>query len=225
MDILEKLFQMQDTDYRAFISKLVPTVAPENIIGIRTPELRKLARELKKTPDAEQFLQKLPHKYYEENCLHAFLIEQIRDYALCIEALNSFLPYVDNWAVCDSMSPKIFAKHRQELLLEIPAWLHSTHPYTVRFGIEALMGWYLDDAFAPEYPKMVAAVVSEEYYVNMMIAWYFATALAKQYDAILPYLQEQRLAKWVHNKTIQKAVESYRISQEQKAYLRTLRIK
>lgn len=225
MNILDRLFQMQDTDYRAFISKLVPNVAPEKFIGIRTPELRKFAREIKQTPEAERFLQELPHRYYEENCLHAFLIEQIRDYAACIEALKQFLPYVDNWAVCDSMSPKIFAKHRQELLLEIPDWLRSTHPYTVRFGIDALMSWYLDDAFVPEYPQMVAAVASEEYYVNMMIAWYFATALAKQYDAVVPYLQENRLSKWVHNKTIQKAVESYRITQEQKDYLRTLRIK
>lgn len=225
MEIMQRLLEMQDPSYREFISKLVPTVAKERFIGIRTPALRKLAKELKQTPEAERFLQELPHRYYEENCLHAFLIEQIRGYPACIETLNSFLPYVDNWAVCDSMSPKVLAKHRQELLQEISVWLKSPHPYTVRFGIEALMNWYLDDAFLPAYPQMVAEVISEEYYVNMMIAWYFATALAKQYDVVLPYLQEKRLSKWVHNKTIQKAVESYRITPEQKTYLRSLRIK
>lgn len=225
MDLKEKLFAMQDLAYREFICPLVPTVPPERIIGIRTPLLRKLAKEVKKSPEIKQFLQRLPHRYYEEDFLQAFLIEQIRDYSDCIEALNAFLPYVDNWAVCDSMSPKVLGKHRQELLQEIVLWLKSTHTYTIRFGIKMLMTWYLDDAFAPEYPQLVSSVISEEYYVNMMIAWYFATALAKQYEAVLPFLQENRLSKWVHNKTIQKAVESYRITSEQKAYLRTLRRK
>lgn len=225
MDLKENLFAMQDLAYREFICPLVPTVPPERIIGIRTPLLRKLAKEVKKSPEIKQFLQRLPHRYYEEDCLQAFLIEQIRDYSDCIEALNAFLPYVDNWAVCDSMSPKVLGKHRQELLQEIVLWLKSTHTYTIRFGIKMLMTWYLDDAFAPEYPQLVSSVISEEYYVNMMIAWYFATALAKQYEAVLPFLQENRLSKWVHNKTIQKAVESYRITSEQKAYLRTLRRK
>ena len=225
MDLKENLFAMQDLAYREFICPLVPTVPPERIIGIRTPLLRKLAKEVKKSPEIKQFLQRLPHRYYEEDFLQAFLIEQIRDYSDCIEALNAFLPYVDNWAVCDSMSPKVLGKHRQELLQEIVLWLKSTHTYTIRFGIKMLMTWYLDDAFAPEYPQLVSMVISEEYYVNMMIAWYFATALAKQYEAVLPFLQENRLSKWVHNKTIQKAVESYRITSEQKAYLRTLRRK
>lgn len=225
MDLKENLFAMQDLAYREFICPLVPTVPPERIIGIRTPLLRKLAKEVKKSPEIKQFLQRLPHRYYEEDFLQAFLIEQIRDYSDCIEALNAFLPYVDNWAVCDSMSPKVLGKHRQELLQEIVLWLKSTHTYTIRFGIKMLMTWYLDDAFAPEYPQLVSSVISEEYYVNMMIAWYFATALAKQYEAVLPFLQENRLSKWVHNKTIQKAVESYRITSEQKAYLRTLRRK
>lgn len=225
MNLKENLFAMQDLAYREFIYPLVPTVPPERIIGIRTPLLRKLAKEVKKSPEIKQFLQRLPHRYYEEDCLQAFLIEQIRDYSDCIEALNAFLPYVDNWAVCDSMSPKVLGKHRQELLQEIVLWLKSTHTYTIRFGIKMLMTWYLDDAFAPEYPQLVSSVISEEYYVNMMIAWYFATALAKQYEAVLPFLQENRLSKWVHNKTIQKAVESYRITSEQKTYLRTLRRK
>ena len=225
MDLKENLFAMQDLAYREFICPLVPTVPPERIIGIRTPLLRKLAKEVKKSPEIKQFLQRLPHWYYEEDCLQAFLIEQIRDYSDCIEALNAFLPYVDNRAVCDSMSPKVLGKHRQELLQEIVLWLKSTHTYTIRFGIKMLMTWYLDDAFAPEYPQLVSSVISKEYYVNMMIAWYFATALAKQYEAVLPFLQENRLSKWVHNKTIQKAVESYRITSEQKAYLRTLRRK
>lgn len=225
MDLKENLFAMQDLAYREFICPLVPTVPPERIIGIRTPLLRKLAKEVKKSPEIKQFLQRLPHRYYEEDFLQAFLIEQIGDYSDCIEALNAFLPYVDNWAVCDSMSPKVLGKHRQELLQEIVLWLKSTHTYTIRFGIKMLMTWYLDDAFAPEYPQLVSSVISEEYYVNMMIAWYFATALAKQYEAVLPFLQENRLSKWVHNKTIQKAVESYRITSEQKAYLRTLRRK
>ena len=225
MDLKENLFAMQDLAYREFICPLVPTVPPERIIGIRTPLLRKLAKEVKKSPEIKQFLQRLPHRYYEEDFLQAFLIEQIRDYSDCIEALNAFLPYVDNWAVCDSMSPKVLGKHRQELLQEIVLWLKSTHTYTIRFGIKMLMTWYLDDAFAPEYPQLVSMVISEEYYVNMMIAWYFATALAKQYEAVLPFLQENRLSKWVHNKTIQKAVESYRITSEQKTYLRTLRRK
>lgn len=225
MEITEKLFAMQDLSYREFISKLMPTVAHERIIGIRTPELRKLAKELKNTPEAERFLQNLPHRYYEENCLHAFLLEQLRTFSDCVTAVDAFLPYVDNWAVCDCMSPKVFGKHRQELLQSIYAWLNSTHTYTIRYGIGMLMGWYLDDAFSPEYPELVSSVVSEEYYVNMMIAWYFATALAKQYEAVIPYLQEERLGMWVHNKTIQKAVESARITPEQKAYLRTLRRK
>ena len=225
MEITEKLISMQDLAYREFLCPLVPTVPPERIIGIRTPQLRKLAKGLKGTAEAEGFLRQLPHRYYEENCLHAFLIEQIRDFDDCIEALNAFLPYVDNWAVCDSMSPKVLGKHRQELLREIAVWLKSTHTYTIRFGIKMLMTWYLDEAFEPEYLNMVGSIVSKEYYVNMMIAWYFATALAKQENAALSFLEENRLSEWVHNKTIQKAVESFRISPEQKTYLRTLRRK
>lgn len=225
MTIRERLLSLQDLPYREFSARLIPTVPPERIIGVRTPQLRALAKELRNSPEAEQFLKELPHEYHEENCLHAFLTERIKNYADCVAAVNAFLPYVDNWATCDSLSPKVFSRHRQELAGEIETWLSSSHTYTVRFGIEMLMNLYLDDAFLPRYPQMVASVVSGEYYVNMMIAWYFATALAKQYEAVLPYLQNGVLSRWVHNKTIQKAVESYRITPEQKDYLRSLRIK
>lgn len=222
-EIREKLFALQDLGYRDFTAKLTPTVAPETIIGVRTPDLRRLARSLKGSPQAAVFLQTLPHHWYEENNLHGFLIETLKDFDQTIAALDAFLPYVDNWATCDLMRPKIFAKHLPRLREEILRWLASAHPYTVRFGLEMLMTFFLDDAFAPEYLDWAAQVDWDEYYVNMMVAWFFATALAKQYPAALPYVQEGRLGPWVHNKTIQKAVESRRITPEQKAYLKTLR--
>ncbi len=224
-EIRNRLFRLQDSGYRAFHSKLMPTVDPERIIGVRMPDLRRLAGELAKTPGAEEFLDALPHHYYEENNLHGILIGMIREYEKCVREVNRFLPCVDNWATCDMMSPKIFQKHREELMEEIERWLHSPHPYTVRFGIRMLMDHYLDEQFHPEYPELVANVRSEEYYVNMMVAWYFATALAKQYDAVVRYLEEQRLALWTHNKAIQKAVESRRLTERQKQYLRTLKRK
>ena len=220
-----KLFARQDLPYRDFQCKLMPTVNPELVIGVRTPELRTFAKALAKTPEAAEFLAILPHKYYEENNLHGFLIAEMKDYGQAIAALEAFLPYVDNWATCDLMSPKVFRKHLPELREQIPVWLASSHTYTIRFGMEMLMTFYLDGQFQPEYLEWVAGVKSQEYYVNMMIAWYFATALAKQYDAALPYLQEQRLEPWTHNKAIQKAIESYRISSEQKEYLRSLKRK
>ena len=222
--ITKALFALQDLKYKEFQQKLIPTVDPDTVIGIRTPALRKLAKELKNTETAEAFMQALPHRYFEENNLHGFLIEQIRDYDACIAALDRFLPYVDNWATCDQMSPKFLGKHKPELLGQIQVWMASDHPYAVRFGIESLMRFFLDDAFQPEYLAWVAKIRSGEYYVNMMIAWFFATALAKQYDAALPYIQEHRLSPWVHNKTIQKAVESYRITSEQKTCLKSLKI-
>ncbi|MCI6888317.1 MAG: DNA alkylation repair protein [Lachnospiraceae bacterium] len=225
LSVRNQLFSMQDLSYRDFHSKLIPDIDPERIIGVRTPQLRKYAKGLAKTPEAAEYLQILPHRYYDENNLHGFLIEEIRDYGTCITELNRFLPYVDNWATCDLMAPKVLKKHLQELLDQIRIWIASDHTYTIRFGIGMLMRFYLDDAFDREYPELVAGVRSEEYYVRMMAAWYFATALAKQYDAVVPYLEEQRLEPWTHNKTIQKAVESYRITPEQKAYLRTLKIK
>ena len=220
-----QLFGLQDETYRDFQSALMPTVPKEKVIGVRTPALRKLAKQLANTPEAETFLQKLPHFYYEENALHAFLLEAVRDYGAALEATEHFLPYVDNWAVCDCFSPKVFAQHKPELLAAIRRWLGSDQVYTVRYGIGMLMRYYLDDAFRPEYLAWVAAVHSEEYYVNMMRAWYFATALAKQPAAALPWLTEKRLDVWTHNKTIQKAVESYRIPPEQKQALRALRIR
>ena len=223
--IRERLFELQDLKYREFNSSLIPTVDKETVIGVRTPQLRKLAKELSKDPDIEIFLRTLPHKYFEENNLHGLIIEAMKYYDRCVAEMKLFLPYIDNWATCDIISPKIFKKHLPELLDEIKVWIGSDHTYTVRFGIEMLMSFYLDDEFKPEYPEMVAGVKSEEYYVNMMIAWYFATALAKQYDAVLPIIEEKRLEKWTHNKAIQKSVESYRITPEQKVYLKTLKIK
>ncbi len=221
--ILNRLFELQDLKYREFHSRLMPTVLKDLIIGVRTPDLRKLAKELKNTPYASEFLQKLPHEYYEENNLHAFLIEEIKDYDNCIEELNKFLPYVDNWATCDMMRPKVFKKHLPELLEQIKIWLASGETYTVRYGIECLMLYYLDDSFSPEYPEMISKIRSDEYYIKMMQAWYFATALAKRYNDIIPYVEKNRLDADTHNKTVQKALESYRISPEQKAYLKTLK--
>ena len=222
-EIENTLFQLQDEKYRTFQAKLMPTVAAETVIGVRTPELRKFAKQLAKQEDIADFLQALPHRYFEENQLHGFIVSEIKDFDLCITEVCRFLPYVDNWATCDQMSPKIFQRHRPELLTYIRDWIASDKTYTVRFGIGMLMTHFLDEDFETEYPEMVAAIRSEEYYVNMMIAWYFATALAKQYDSILPYLENRRLEPWTHNKTIQKAVESYRITAEQKAYLKKLK--
>ncbi len=223
MDIQETLHAMQDTKYQAFQCKLLPTVDPETVIGIRTPALRKLAKTLAGSPEAEEFLRSLPHRYYDENNLHSFLLCSIRDFDTCIEALDRFLPYVDNWATCDQLNPAVLAKHPDQLLPHIRRYMSSTHTYTIRFGIELLMRYYLDELFRPEYLTMVAQIRSEEYYVNIMCAWYFATALAKQYEAALPYITNRQLPRWVHNKTIQKAVESYRVSPEQKAFLKTLK--
>lgn len=222
MNITDKLLSMQDTQYKAFHSKLMPTVDENRVIGIRIPALRKLAKELE-ADEAKAFIQSLPHFYYEENNLHAFLIEQIGDYDECIKAVNEFLPFVDNWATCDSLRPKVFKKHLPELLEQVKIWIASNDTYTVRFGLEMLMCYFLDEAFSPEYLTLAARVKSEEYYVNMMLAWFFATALAKQYEATVSYIENNKLDLWVHNKTIQKATESYRITNEQKAYLKTLK--
>lgn len=222
--ISEELFALQDTEYQVFQSKLMPTIPPETVIGVRTPLLRKLAKELAGTPQAEHFLQSLPHRYYEENNLHAFLIEQIRDYDTALAETERFLPYINNWATCDCFCPKVFAKHKEELLIPIRRWLGSDQTYTVRYAMGMLMRYYLDEDFQPEYLAWVAGVHSEEYYLNMMRAWYFATALAKQPDAALPWLTDRRLDVWTHNKTIQKAAESYRIPPEMKQQLRELRI-
>ncbi len=221
--IQSRLFEMQDMKYRDFHSKLMPNIEKSKIIGVRIPELRKFAKEISKTALVDDFIKKLPHKYYEENNLHAFLIEKIGDYHKCIEETNRFLPFIDNWATCDMMRLKTFKKHLPELLTEIEKWLKSEHTYTVRFGIEMLMCYYLDDNFSFEFPDMVSAIRSDEYYIKMMQAWYFATALAKRFDDIVPYLEQNKLDADTHNKTIRKAVESYRITEEQKAYLKTLK--
>ena len=223
-EIREELFKLQDKKYGEFQGGLIPNVGPEYFIGVRTPELRKYAKQLVKRDGVDEFLTALPHDYFDENQLHAFIISEMKDYGKCMGELKTFLPYVNNWATCDQMSPKVFKKHRQELLSEIKTWIKSKETYTVRFAIGMLMEHFLDEDFDLKYPEMVAKVRSEEYYINMMIAWYFATALAKQYDAVLPYLCEKRLDPWTHNKTIQKAVESYRITPEQKTYLKTLKI-
>ena len=224
-DVRKRLFEMQDTGYRDFHARLILTVEKEKIIGIRTPILRKFAKEFGKTEESELFLKVLPHQYYEENNLHGLLIEQIRDYDKCLEELERFLPFIDNWATCDLLALHMMKKHRDVFIREVFRWIESDQPYTIRFGIGMLMRHYLDEEFKTEYPEKVAAIRSEEYYVNMMRAWYFATALAKQYEKVLPFLEKRQMDVWTHNKTIQKAIESYRITSEQKEYLRTLRIK
>ena len=221
--ILAGLFSLQDPGYRAFQSRLIPTVDPDSIIGVRTPALRKYAKELAKNPEVSLFLSALPHAWFDENQLHAFLISEEKDFDTCVRKVNRFLPYIDNWATCDQLSPRVFRKHRDELLPQIQIWLRSNRTYTIRFGIGMLMQHYLDDHFDPAYPELVAGIRSEEYYVNMMIAWYFSTALAKQYAQIVPYFETPRLDPWTHNKAIQKAVESFRITAEQKTYLRDLK--
>lgn len=221
--VRDRLFSMQDLTYRDFHSKLMPTVDKDLVIGVRTPELRKFAKEFSKTESAENFLDTLPHRYYEENNLHAFILCEIKNYGELIKRLNDFLPFVDNWATCDMMRPKVFGKHKEELLTEIENWMQSDKPYTVRFGIEMLMLHFLEDGFTPEFPEKVSRIKSDEYYVKMMVAWYFATALAFRYDEILPFIENKILDEWTHNKAIQKAVESYRITDEQKEYLKTLK--
>ena len=223
-EIRERLFQLQDEKYRDFQSKLIPNLEASVMIGVRTPELRKLSREMVRRENIGEFLDALPHRYFDENQLHAFILSEIRDYDRCVEAVCRFLPYVDNWATCDQMSPKVFRRNRQALLPHIREWIDSGKTYTVRFGIGMLMSHFLDEVFDQTYAETVASIRSEEYYVNMMIAWYFATALVGHYEEILPFLEEKRLDPWTHNKAIQKAIESYRITEEQKAYLRTLRI-
>lgn len=221
--IQKLLFEQQDQTYQAFQSKLIPGIAPETVIGVRTPILRKMAKEFEAS-QRDEFLSELPHTYFEENQLHGFILSELKSFEECVEKLEKFLPYVDNWATCDQTSPKVFKKSKEKLLPYIRKWLKSSHTYTVRFGIGMLMQHFLEEDFQPEYLQMVTSVHSEEYYINMEIAWYMATALAKQWDAAIPYLEETVMEKWTHNKTISKAVDSYRITKAQKDYLRTLRI-
>ena len=223
--IIDMLFSMQDEKYRDFQAKLLPTVDAGNVIGVRTPDLRKLAKQMVKEDDGVQdFLHELPHKYFDENQLHAFILSEMKDFDSCLDEVCRFLPFVDNWATCDQMSPKVFKKHKMELLEYIKNWIMSEETYTVRFAIGMLMEHFLGDEYDVTYSDLVATVSSEDYYVNMMRAWYFATGLAKHYDNMLQYLEGRALDVWTHNKTIQKAVESYRIGQEQKNYLKSLKI-
>ena len=219
----KQLFELQDLKYRDFHSKLMPETDKETVIGIRTPVLRKFAKEFAGTSEAEAFLRQLPHRYYEENNLHMMLITGIKDYEKCTEEIQRFLPCIDNWATCDYPAPKCFARHKDQVLEEAKRWISSGETYVIRYGIGMLMRLFLDEDFSSEYLEMAAAVQSQEYYVNMMIAWYFATALAKQWDATVPYIEQHKLSDWVHRKTVQKAVESYRITPEQKEYLKGFR--
>ncbi|MGN1339613.1 MAG: DNA alkylation repair protein [Oscillospiraceae bacterium] len=219
-ELHRRLFSLQDEKYRDFQRRLIPNIPPESVIGVRTPALRALAKEM---GGGEEFLLELPHRYFEENQLHAFVISGMKDFERCIERLDEFLPFVDNWATCDQMTVKLFRKHTGELIGHVRGWIASGRTYTVRYGLGCLMNFYLDREFRAEYLELASGVRSDEYYVNMMVAWYFATALAKQYDAALPYLENRRLDEWTHRKAIQKAIESYRITDEQKAYLRTLK--
>ena len=223
-DLQKSLFELSDAEYAAFQAKLTPDIPPESFIGVRVPVLRKFAKEYAKASDAETFLGSLPHRFYDENMLHGLLISEMKDYERCVELTDKFLPYVDNWAVCDIMSPKVFRKHKEELLAKIREWSSSSHTFTCRFGLEMLMSHFLDEDFKPEYLRIPASVRSEEYYVNMMVAWFFATALTKQWDATIPLIESKSLAPWTHNKTIQKARESLRMTAEQKEYLKMLKI-
>ena len=223
MTVYERLAACRNEEYRDFQSRLVPNVPKETILGVRTPDMRKIAKEIKGTAEAESFLIQLPHRYYEENLVHFFLIALIRDFDECAKAVESFLPYVDCWPVCDQSSPKVFAKNHQKLLPLIRKWISSEHVYTARFGIRMLMNEFLGEDFKPEYLEWVATVNGEDYYIKMMVAWYFATALAKKYDESIVYIEEHRLEPWTHKKAIQKAIESFRVSDAHKEYLKSLR--
>jgi 3-methyladenine DNA glycosylase AlkD len=227
MDIQQQLFALQDLKYRDFHAKLVPGMDVNDIIGVRTPELRKLAKQLAKDERVGDFLAVLPHRYLDEMNLHGFIISELKDYDECLEEIERFLPYVNNWATCDLLSPKAFKqkKNRVRLIEDIKRWMASDEPFIIRFGIEMLMSFYLDEDFKSEYLKWVSDIRHEHYYVKMMVAWYFATALAKQWESTLPYIVESTLEKWTHNKAIQKAVESYRIKPEQKEQLKSYRVK
>ena len=223
-EIVAELFRLRDESYAAMQRRILPTVAPDRIIGVRTPELRSLAKKIYREEDTGAFLAELPHQYFDEDQLHAFLISLEKDFDTCMGEIEIFLPFIDNWATCDQLSPKAFKKEPEKLLPHISEWIRSDRIYTVRFAIGMLMQHFLDERFELKYADMVSAVRSEEYYIRMMIAWYFATALAKQYDSVLPYITERKLDPWTHNKAIQKSVESYRITPEQKTFLKTLKV-
>ena len=223
MTLYDRLIGVKDDAYREFQAKLVPNISPETILGVRTPDIRKIVRELFENPERNAFLNDLPHRYYEENLIHFFVISMIKDFDECVEAVETFLPYVDCWPVSDQATPKAFVKNHQKLLPYIRKWIASDHVYTARFGIRMLMNEFLGDDFKDEYPELVANKKGDDYYLKMMIAWYFATALAKKYDETILFFEQHRLDEWVHRKAIQKAVESYRVSDEHKEYLKSLR--
>lgn len=229
MTIYERLLEVQDLEYRDFQSKLVPNISPDTMIGVRTPQMRAIAKELSKSGEAKEFLESLPHKYYEENIIHFFVVSLIKDFDECVREVEKFLPYIDCWPVCDQSSPKVFKKNHEKILPLIKKWISSDHVYTSRFGMRILMNEFLDEDFKSEYLKWVASKMppsnqDADYYLKMMVAWYFATALAKQYDATVPFIERKKLEPWTHNKAIQKAMESFRVSDEHKEYLRTLKI-
>lgn len=224
MNTEKRLFELQDTKYRDFQLNLTPGLTKDYMIGVRTPELRSLAREMIKTGESDEFISVLPHRYFEENQLHAFILSEMKDYDRLEAELERFLPYIDNWATCDQLRPKIMKKHADELMVKIRNWICSGRTYTVRFGLGMLMAHFLDEKFRPEYHELAADIHSDEYYINMMRAWYFATALAKQYDDTVKIFEEKILDKWTHNKSIQKARESFRVTDEHKEYLKTLKI-
>ena len=223
-EITDILFKLQDKKYRDFQVKLIPNYDIDTMIGVRTPNLRTIAKDLIKQNKYKDFLDKLPHNYFDENQLHIFILSELKDYDICLSYVNKFLPYIDNWATCDQLSPKIFAKNKDKLISEIKSWIKSKKTYTIRFGIGMLMKYYLDEEFKPKYIELVSKIKSKDYYVNMMIAWFFATALSKQYEDAIIYIEKGTLDTWTHNKAIQKAIESYRITNEQKEYLKSLKI-
>ena len=223
-EIRNRLFELKDEKYKEFTLKIIPGLEPDNVIGVRTPQIAKIAKEIIKSGDYSAFLDDCPHKYYEEKGIHVAIINSMKDYDSVIKEIDRFIPYVDNWATCDGIKPKkAFSKNCDRLIIDAKRWIKSEHTYTKRFGIEMIMNFFLDDNFKREYNDLVASIRSDEYYINMMIAWYFATALAKQYNDTIPFIENRRLDEWTHKKTIQKARESYRITEEQKEYLKSLK--
>lgn len=224
-EIQNKLFSLKDEKYAEFQAKLTPSVERESFIGVRNPIVRAYTKEIKNTHLAQEFLNSLPHKYYEENMLHTMLLNEEKDFVQCIERVERFLPYINNWAVCDCLSPKAFKRNKTPLEQKAYEWCQSEHTYTCRFGIKTFMSHFLDNDFKPEQMNFISKIESDEYYVNMMISWYFATALAKQWDEAIKYFEKPCMSKFCHNKSLQKAIESYRITPEQKEYIRTLKMK
>ena len=224
--IVKKLFDNRDLEYRDFHSRLIPNIDKERIIGVRTPVLRKLAKEISKSDYVDEFLEELPHKYNEENMLHGMILSiKYKDISVLLLKLDKFLEYVDNWAITDMISPKIFKKYPDKVYKYILKWINSKHEYKMRFGIVSLLQFYLDENYNKEILNVVSKIKSDYFYVKMAIAWFYSFALIKQYDDTIIYFENRLLGKWIHNKSIQKAIESYRVDKERKEYLRSLKIK